>query len=429
MTPGADPVPRQRTAPAERRDRAAAAASLARRGWLWRQVPAHSPLTLHAVSRTAAQALLKREDARPRVARLLRALYPAREAVLLGSGTHALELAIRIASRVVGEPSVVALPAFSCYDDAYATAAVGAGVGIALYDVDPWTLAPDLDSLTATLAEGARVIVVAPLFGVPIDWDAIEQCLKGFGALAIEDAAQAHGALWRGTPVGSAGALSVLSFGRGKGWTGGRGGALLIRRFPLEGGVDGPRAAGPFDEVAALGTAVAQCVLGRPAVYRLPAGLPFLHLGETRYHAPTALRRMTRAAAALLERTLPLATQEAAARRVNAEAMLARLPPDSRARTVTPPRAGTPGFLRLPLRVPGGLAGFAEPRRARRLGVTPGYPTTLAALRPVRERLTRPRGRWPGAEELVRDLVTLPTHSLVSAAERDELVRLLDGGA
>ena len=427
MTPGADPVPRQRTAPAERRDRGAAAASRARRGWLWRQVPAYSPLTLHAAWRAAAQTLLRREDARPRLARLLRALYPAREAVLLGSGTQALELAIRIASRVVGEPSVVALPAFSCYD--VATAAVGAGVGIALYDVDPWTLAPDLDSMTATLAEGARVIVVAPLFGVPIDWDAIEQCLKGFGALAIEDAAQAHGALWRGTPVGSAGALSVLSFGRGKGWTGGRGGALLIRRFPLEGGVDGPRAAGPFDEVAALGTAVAQCVLGRPAVYRLPAGLPFLHLGETRYHAPTALRRMTRAAAALLERTLPLATQEAAARRVNAEAMLARLPPDSRARTVTPPRAGTPGFLRLPLRVPGGLAGFAEPRRARRLGVTPGYPTTLAALRPVRERLTRPRGRWPGAEELVRDLVTLPTHSLVSAAERDELVRLLDGGA
>src|SRR5439155_271560 len=207
------------------------------------------------------------------------------------------------------------------------------------------TLAPDLDSMTATLAEGARVIVVAPPFGVPVDWDAIEQCLMGFGALAIEDAAQGHGALWRGAPVGSAGALSVLSFGRGKGWTGGRGGALLIRRFPLDAGVGGSRAAGPFDELAALGTGVAQCVLGRPAVYRLPAALPLLHLGETRFHSPTELRRMTRAA---------------------------------------------------------------------------------AALGAVRERLTRPHGRWPGAEELVRDLVTLPTHSLVSSAERDELVRLLE---
>ena len=135
---------------------------------------------------------------------------------------------------------------------------------------------------------------------------------------------------------------------------------------------------------------------------------------------------MTRAAAALLERTLPLATQEAAARRVNAEAMLARLAPDSPARAVAPPRGGTPGFLRLPLRVPGGLAGFGELARARRLGAMPGYPTTLAALEAVRDRLTRPHGRWPGAEELVRDLVTLPTHSLVRSAERDELVRLLE---
>ena len=69
---------------------------------------------------------------------------------------------------------------------------------------------------------------------------------------------------------------------------------------------------------------------------------------------------------------------------------------------------------------------FAEPLRARRLGVAPGYPTTLAALGAVRERLTRPHGRWPGAEELVRGLVTLPTHSLVSAAERDEMLRLLE---
>src|SRR6184192_4742782 len=169
----AELVPRRR--PRGGRDVVTSVAAGARRGPLWRQLPAYSPLTLHATWRAAAQTLLRREDARPRVARLLRALYPAREAVLLGSGTHALELAIRIASRVVGEPSVVALPAFSCYD--VANAAVGAGVGIALYDVDPWTLAPDLDSVTATLAEGARVIVVAPLFGVPVDWDAIERCL------------------------------------------------------------------------------------------------------------------------------------------------------------------------------------------------------------------------------------------------------------
>jgi len=416
-------VPRRR--PRGGRDAVTSEASGARRGPLWRQLPAYSPLTLHAAWRAATQTLRGRDDPRPRVERLLRALYPAREAVLLGSGTHALDLAIRVAVRVVGEPCVVALPAYSCYD--VATAAVGADVHIALYDVDPWTLAPDLESVTATLAEGARVVVVAPLFGIPVDWDAIDHCLAAFGALAIEDAAQGQGALWRGSPLGSHGALSVLSFGRGKGWTGGRGGALLMRRFPLDGHLATARSPGLSHELAALGSATAQSLLGRPALYRLPAAIPFLHLGETRYRAPSAPRGMTRAAAALLERTLPLATREAAVRKANAEALLARIPPDSRARAVAPPRAGTPGFLRLPLRVPNGLAGLPDPRLARRLGVTPGYPTTLAALIPVRERLTRASGRWPGAEELVRQLVTLPTHSLVSAAERDALVRLVEG--
>src|SRR5207247_772682 len=128
-----------------------------------------------------------------------------------------------------------------------------------------------------------------------------------------------------------------------------------------------------------------------------PGGaVAFRHLGETRYRAPSPPRGMTRAAAALLERTLPLATQEAAVRKANAEALLARIPPDSRARAVAPPRPGTPGFLRLPLRLPNGLAGLPDPRLPLRLGVTPGYPTTLAALPPVRERLTRATGRWPG---------------------------------
>src|SRR5213078_3595791 len=96
----AELVPRRR--PRGGRDVVTSVAAGARRGPLWRQLPAYSPLTLHAAWRAATQALRGRDDPRPRVERLLRALYPAREAVLLGSGTHALDLAIRVAVRVVG---------------------------------------------------------------------------------------------------------------------------------------------------------------------------------------------------------------------------------------------------------------------------------------------------------------------------------------
>jgi dTDP-4-amino-4,6-dideoxygalactose transaminase len=175
-------------------------------------------------------------------------------------------------------------------------------------------------------------------------------------------------------------------------------------------------------------TALAQSALGRPEVYGVPAAIPWLHLGETRYCEPQEPRGMSRTAAALLERTLPLATREAGLRRANGEALLHRLASRSDTRAITPPTGGTPGFLRLPVRLQRGLDGFTDPVLARRLGVAAGYPSTLAALPPLQRHLAR-AGRWPGAEELVRELVTLPTHSLVSEGDRDRLVRLFELGA
>jgi len=397
------------------------------RGWPWHQLPVHSPVALGAAWRSARLGLGAGEDSRPRVRALVRVLYQADHAVLVGSGTQALTLALRAAAASLGVagPQVVALPAYACYD--VATAAVAVNARIALYDVNPVTLAPDLASLTATLAEGARIVVVAPLYGIPVDWDAIEQCVATFGALAIEDAAQGHGACWRGRPLGSLGRLSVLSFSRGKGWTAGRGGALLVRGdVPV---VDStPPECGSLSEVTVALTALAQSALGRPETYGLPAAIPWLHLGETRYRDPDEPHAMSRTAAALLERTLPLATREAEARRNNAAALLGRLASRSQARPITPPPGGTAGYLRLPLRLTCGLDALADPGLARRIGVAAGYPTTLAALPQVRQRLVG-TGRWPGAEDLVRQLVTLPTHSLVSPADREGLLRLLEGAA
>ena len=418
------PVPRIASGPSLQRNASRS------RHWPWHQLPVHSPLELDTAWRGIQVGLRSGHDSRPRVRSLVRVLYHGADALLVGSGTQALTLALRAAAEargvtLGGGPGVVALPAYGCYD--IATAAVAANAKIALYDVNPSTLAPDLASVTATLAEGAGVIVVAPLYGIPVDWDAIEQCVRAFGALAVEDAAQGHGAAWRGRRLGSLGRLSVLSFGRGKGWTAGEGGALVVRdeaRVPE----DVPQQPGGVGELRVAIRALAQAILGRPEVYGLPAAVPWLHLGETRYHEPQEPRAMSRTAAAVLERTLPHATREAELRRANALATLQCLE-SSRGRTggvgtFTPPPGSTPGYLRLPLTLAQGINGFADPARARRAGAAPGYPTTLADLPAVQRRLVR-AGRWPGAEELVRQLVTLPTHSLLEDEDCATLVRLL----
>jgi len=392
-----------------------------------RQLPVHSPITLGALCGAAAAGLSLKADPRQALRASLLRDYRADDVVLCRSGTEALQLGIRAALRQA-RASAVALPAFTCFD--VGAAAVGVGAAIELYDVQPTTLAPDLDSLERVLRRGARVVVVAPLYGVPVNWDAMTAVLEPHGAVAVEDAAQGHGASWRDDRLGSLGPISVLSFGRGKGWTGGGGGALLLR------GVDGGNSVGDLipvarvvDEVATLHRATAHWAFGRPALYAIPAALPWLRLGETVYRTATPPRLMSRTAAAVAHAMAEEAQREAVNRRNNAGCLLDAVRDAATgiwAIQVHP--QATPSFLRLPVRCRHGLGGFPSPAEASRLGIAASYPSSLAALPPIRRALLQ-TGSWPGADELARQLCTLPTHTRLSPAERKAIVAQVRGYA
>jgi len=377
---------------------------------LRRQPAAYSPVTLRNIWVAAAQTVRRAPDAVAALARLLSREYSAATTLLLGSGTQALQVALQVALRHAGG-STVALPAFTCFD--VASAAVGAGAGIELYDMDPATLSPDLESLGRALERGACVAVINPLYGFPVDWDAVDTVLARHGAVGVEDAAQGFQAMWRGRAVGSFGPLSVLSFGRGKGWTGGSGGALLVRGSAAGWDVDRPSAAGSggWADLRVLCHLLGQWALGRPTAYSLPAALPWLRLGETVYRGPRLPRRMTGAAAACLEAGRGAAEREAAARRANGTALLAAIAPTSDVRAVRPLAGATASFLRLPVRLAQGLAGFETPARAAGLGVVRAYPSLLAGLPPVRARMVQGTGHWPGAEELAGTLFTAVSYT------------------
>lgn len=383
-----------------------------------RQLPAYSPLPAGAIGAAAAR-LVAGTDPRAGLASLLLDAYSARDVRLCGSGAQALQLALRLARDAVGPRARVALPAYSCYE--VASAAIGADCRVSLYDLDPETLSPDPDSLERVLRAGARVVVVAPLFGIPVDRDRLTELCARHGALLVEDAAQGHGALWRGRALGTLDAVSVLSFGRGKGWTGASGGAVLLRDLP--GAASAPlEDPGSRAEVSAALAACALSALGRPTLFGLPAAIPGIGIGETRFHPPTPVRGMTRMAAALLASTRDESLREAAVRRASAADLLAELDGLAGVVAIRCPGGAEPGFIRLPLRVvrPGSARAVAT--GLRRLGVAPGYPSTLA-LPELRDRLEGPELRWPGAEQLVREVITLPTHSRVAAGERALLVR------
>lgn len=405
------------------------------------QLPARSPLSAAAVlgGLTATVRALTSGGSDPSVAleALLREQYGAQGVQLLGSGTQALTLALEVARALADREAPVALPAYSCFD--VATAAVGARCPVLFYDVDPATLGPDPDSLEGALARGARVVVVAPLFGIPVDWGGLEPSLQRWDPVIVEDAAQGHGARWKGEPVGSRGRLAVLSFGRGKGWTGGGGGGALLVRDPaaaeaLEERLERegrPPAPGPAGSLRSLAAGTLVWGLARPGVYRLPRSVPVLGLGETRYREPRAPTGPTAGAVGALLASRHLAESEVEVRRRHAAEYRAALAGRAPRGLATVPEGGEAGWLRFPLRLPGGLEGFTRPDRARRLGAEAGYPQTLARLAPLGPLVRNGEGpeggrtHFPGAEELAATLVTLPTHSRTRELERRELVELV----
>ena len=87
---------------------------------------------------------------------------------------------------MAGSPTV-ALPAYGCYD--LATAAIGSEARVVLYDLDPATLGPDEGSLRAALSAGARTVVLAHLFGIPVDVGAVRALPEADGVTIVEDAA------------------------------------------------------------------------------------------------------------------------------------------------------------------------------------------------------------------------------------------------
>lgn len=388
------------------------------------QLPAYSPLTVGGIVRALLDA---GPEARMRLKGRLRERFDAKRVVLCGSGTQALTLAIRSAAPE-GRVPLVALPAYACYD--LVSAAVGADARIVFYDLVPETLSPDPGSLAEACAVGPDAVVVAPLYGIPVDWGMVERVARPSGALLVEDAAQGLGATWGTRPLGSLGDVSVLSFGRGKGWTGGAGGALLERAARI------PAAQPALHRVPALslaGRVLAQWALGRPTVYGIPSAIPWLALGETVYRPPVEPAGIHGFAAALALQNELASTDAGTGRRRKAAAFAERirtLQASGDINVICPTSQGEAGFLRLPLLARRGMAGFADSRQAMARGIMPGYPGLLPNLPEAARRIARPNGvpresLFPGAARIAATLITVPTHALVSADDQDRIVEIL----
>ncbi len=146
--------------------------------------------------------------------------------VATSSGTAALHVAMAAAG--IGPGDEVIVPALTMIATANAVTYTGATPVTADVEDVTWTL--DAESVAAKLTERTRAIVPVHLYGHPCDMDALAEVVEGRDVLLVEDAAEAHGAEYRGRRAGSLGDMAAFSFYLNKVMTTGEGGMLVTDR-------------------------------------------------------------------------------------------------------------------------------------------------------------------------------------------------------
>lgn len=149
--------------------------------------------------------------------------HAVEHALVCGSGTFAVELALRALK--VGPGDEVLLAAYDYPGNFLGVHAIGATP--VLVDIAPhnWNLDPE--QIAAAVGPRTKVLIASHLHGGLVPMRSVMEVAAAHGLRVVEDAAQAPGALIQGRKAGTWGDVGVLSFGGSKLLTAGRGGAIL----------------------------------------------------------------------------------------------------------------------------------------------------------------------------------------------------------
>ncbi|RVX40042.1 dTDP-4-amino-4,6-dideoxygalactose transaminase [Nonomuraea polychroma] len=145
--------------------------------------------------------------------------------VAVGNATLGLFAALR--GLGVGAGDEVIVPAYTFV--ASATAVLLAGATPVIADVDPVDLHLSASAAEAAVTPRTAAIMPVHLAGSPADMDALNAVAARHSLAVVEDAAQAHGATYRGRPIGGLGDAGVYSFQSSKAMTAGEGGLIVCR--------------------------------------------------------------------------------------------------------------------------------------------------------------------------------------------------------
>ena len=150
-------------------------------------------------------------------------------AVSSSSGTTALHLSMVALETGPGDEVIV--PSLTFISTANAVTFTGAKP--VFVDSEPYTWNIDPAGIEKAITSRTKAIIPVHLYGHPADMDPILEIADKYGLAVVEDAAEAHGALYKGKKVGSLGDMGVFSFFGNKIITTGEGGMIVTDKKEL----------------------------------------------------------------------------------------------------------------------------------------------------------------------------------------------------
>lgn len=147
----------------------------------------------------------------------------ARYGVTCSSGTSALHMAL--AAINIGKDDEVIIPTFTMVSTAFAVTYTGAKIILVDSELKTWNI--DCSQIEKKITKKTKAIIPVHTYGHPADMDNILKIARRHKLFVIEDAAEAHGAEYKGKKAGGIGDIGVFSFYANKIITTGEGGMLV----------------------------------------------------------------------------------------------------------------------------------------------------------------------------------------------------------
>jgi perosamine synthetase len=381
--------------------------------------PAAAPLNARCLLSGLA-GMLRPEKHLARLEQEIKNAYHVRHVYFLSSGKAALTLILEALKSLAPAKNSVLIPAYTCFS--VPSAIVKAGLDVALCDIDPLRFDYDPAQLPGSIGPDTLCVIADHLFGIPADVEAIAALRRSNDFFVVEDAAQAMGGTDRGKKLGTIGDVGFFSLGRGKNITAGSGGIIITNDDRIAAAIGKNYATLPApgmgENVTDLVKALALSWFMHPSLYWFPAGLPGLRLGETLFESDFPVKKMSGLKAGLMKNWQ--SRLEASNQKRKENSLTFCISGDNEKKCSSPA-----AFLRFPV-----LAASREMRDQmyrtlvrKGLGTSRMYPTAINQVSELRDRF---RGvSFPSAEAVAARILTLPTHELVSARDRQEILLAL----